>query len=163
MKTPSTTLRAAVTADVERMATIWHRGWPEGHAGHVPAALYDHRRLGDFLRLVPALLDGTVVAADATGGVMGFVVVRADEVNQLYVDAPARGSGVAGMLLGHAEKVIAEQFDRAWLAVVEGNQRARRFYARQGWSNTGPIAYEAETAGGGSIGLSALRYEKPVR
>ena len=29
-----------------------------------------------------------------------------------------------------------------WLAVVEGNTRARRFYERSGWRDAGPLPYE---------------------
>ena len=59
--------------------------------------------------------------AEVAGSVVGFVVVIDDEVEQIYVAAPARGTGVAGMLLDRAEDVIAAAgHGVAWLAVVAG-------------------------------------------
>ena len=85
-------------------------------------------------------------------------VIRGDEVEQLYVDAAARGSGVAGALLEHAEHEIAAGHPVAWLAVAEGDARGRRFYARSGWSNAGAFDY-AGRGGGGHDGraVPALR------
>jgi RimJ/RimL family protein N-acetyltransferase len=76
--------------------------------------------------------------------VTGFVVVVDDEVEQVYVDRSWRGRGVAELLLRHAEAVIGQGGRRtAWLAVVAGNTRARRFYARLGWRDHGPFTYQA--------------------
>ncbi len=56
-----------------------------------------------------------------------------DEVEQLFVAGPHRGTGVAGLLLDEAERQVAAQgYDEAWLAVVAGNTRARRFYETSG-------------------------------
>jgi len=158
---PSTTLRPAVDADLEAISTIWHRGWRDGHLGHVPAALYRHRRLRDLRLRVPARLDTTTVATTASG-VVGFVMVHDDEIEQLYVDAPVRGTGVAAALLAHGEAAVSARFDRAWLAVVAGNARARRFYERSGWSDAGPFDNPAWTTGGATIPVPARRYEKRV-
>ena len=91
--------------------------------------------------------------------VVGFVMVTGDEIEQLYVAARARGSGVATELFRHAEKVIGHRFDRAWLAVAAGNARARRFYERSGWRDAGAFDYAAEIAGG-TIAVPCRRYER---
>jgi ribosomal protein S18 acetylase RimI-like enzyme len=157
----ATVLRAATADDVEAVAAVWADGWGGGHAGHVPAALHEHRRRADFRRLVPGRLGGTTVAV-LDGRVAGFVTVHADEVEQLYVTAGTRGTGVAAALLGHGERTIgAAGFDVAWLAVVAGNARARRFYQRCGWRDGGPFDYAAE-AGGGTLAVPVRRYEKPL-
>jgi ribosomal protein S18 acetylase RimI-like enzyme len=153
------TLRRAVDADIEAIATLWHSGWCDGHLGHVPTTLLRHRRLGDLRQRVPARLDTTTVAT-IDSGVVGFVVTHVDEIEQLYVDAAARGTGVAAALLGHGETVINTRFERAWLAVVAGNTRARRFYERNGWSDTGAFDYPAFSAGDTTISVPAHRYEK---
>lgn len=153
-------LRPATSGDVEAIAAIWCAGWPDGHLGHVPGELANHRRLlADFVRLVEPRVAATTVAAD--GGVIGFVTVRDDEVEQVYVARSVRGSGVAATLLNHAEETIAERFDVAWLAVVAGNARARRFYVRQGWQDAGPFTYYAEIEGG-SFAVPCHRYEKQL-
>jgi GNAT superfamily N-acetyltransferase len=109
---------------------------------------------------VPGRLASTTVAIDSND-VLGFVTVHGDEVEQLYVTAQARGGGGAAMLLQHAEDEIASCAGTAWLAVVAGNSRARRFYERQGWRNAGPFDYLADIDDG-TIAVPCLRYEKPL-
>jgi ribosomal protein S18 acetylase RimI-like enzyme len=160
MGTP-VTLRPARAEDARTVADIWHGAWRDAHVGHVPPALLDHRRLADFQERVPPRLPETTVAA-TSAGVVGFVVVREDEVEQIFVAGAARGQGVADALLEHAERVIAARFPVAWLAVVEGNARARRFYERNGWRDTRGFDYAAETRDG-TLPVPCRRYEKPVR
>jgi hypothetical protein len=52
--------------------------------------------------------------------------------------------------------------DRAWLAVVAGNARARAFYARQGWTDGGPFSYLADTEHG-PMAVPAHRYVIDLR
>jgi GNAT superfamily N-acetyltransferase len=153
-------LRPATEADTEAIAAVWHAGWPDGHLGNVPDELVEHRRLADFQRLVTARIDATTVAA-SEDRVIGFVTVHDDEVEQMYVAKFARGSGVAAVLLTHAEQTIANRHDRAWLAVVAGNARARRFYERQGWQDTGQFDYFAQVDGG-TFTVPCHRYEKQL-
>jgi GNAT superfamily N-acetyltransferase len=155
-----TVLRAAEHADVTAIAALWHRGWRDGHLGNVPEGLHAHRDLDSFLQLVPPRLAETTVATlDNT--VVGFVTVHDDEIEQIYVAEAVRGAGVAAVLLAAGEHRIAARFDMAWLAVVAGNHRARRFYARQGWRDAGPFDYLAATLTGRFL-VPAHRYEKPL-
>ena len=88
------------------------------------------------------------MARAADGALEGFVMVVDDEVEQVFVARSARGSGLADQLLAEAERrVAAAGHAEAWLAVVAGNARARRFYERQGWRDEGDLPYEV-TAGG---------------
>jgi ribosomal protein S18 acetylase RimI-like enzyme len=155
------TLRAARAADVDAIAEIWHRGWGDGHLGNVPDALLEHRRFEHFHERVPPRIAESVVA-DVDGRVVGFVTVREDEVEQLYVAAETRGTGVADALLRRAEEMVAARFETAWLSVVEGNARARRFYERNGWRDAGMHDYRAEIRGG-TLPVPCRRYEKLVR
>jgi GNAT superfamily N-acetyltransferase len=154
-------LRPAVAADAAATAAIWHAGWADGHLGHVPEALVAHRQPDHFARLAGGRVADTTVAVSG-GEVVGFVTVVADEVEQVYVAAAARGTGVAGALLARAEAIVAERAPVAWLAVVAGNARARRFYERSGWHDAGPITYLAEIDGG-RIEVPCRRYERRVR
>lgn len=157
----ATALRRAARRDSAELATIWYLGWRDGHFGHVPAAVLPHRRLADFRRRVPAqIADTTVATADSR--VVGFVTVRGDEVEQLYVAEAARGTGVAATLLDHGERAVGAAHGRAWLAVAGGNTRARRFYERHGWKDDGPLYYAAGTAGGGTVVVPSRRYVKQV-
>ncbi|MFH8340474.1 GNAT family N-acetyltransferase [Streptomyces sp. AM6-12] len=132
-------LRTARPEDAEAVAEIWYRGWCDGHLGNVPEALVAVRTRESFTeRAAHRLCDTTVAVAD--GEVAGFVMVVGDEVEQVYVSERHRGSGVAARLLGEAECLVAAAgHRRAWLAVVPGNARARRFYDRNGWTDEGPI------------------------
>ena len=155
------TLRPASPRDAGDIAALWYRGWIDGHLGHVPESLHAHRRLSDFQQRVPPRIPTTTIATVGEE-IVGFVTVRDDELEQLYVAASARGRGVASALLRHGETVIARRYPKAWLAVAVGNARARRFYAREGWSDAEALDYPAETAAGPVI-VPCRRYEKAVR
>jgi ribosomal protein S18 acetylase RimI-like enzyme len=154
-------IRKATRTDVDEVASIWQAGWIDGHAGHVPAELESERRAGSWPARVVERLDDTWVACTATDTV-GFVTVVHDELEQVYVTAGARGSGAAAALLRHGEDVVgARGFECAWLAVASGNRRARRFYEREGWRDTGPLTYQART-GNGVTPVPVHRYERTL-
>jgi GNAT superfamily N-acetyltransferase len=154
-------LRPADDADVAAIASLWHEAWHDAHDAHVPAGLVDDRPLHYFTRRVPDLIASTTVAKDASG-VVGFVTVTDDELDLLFVAARARGSGVASGLLTEGERQIAARFDTAWLEVVTGNARARAFYARQGWRDTGPEDRVVDTSTGPVL-VASHHYEKWLR
>ncbi len=137
---------------------MWEAGWRDGHLGHVPEALVRQRTPESFSRRAAAMIDRTFVA-EADGVVAGFVTLKGDELEQLFVDADARGTGVAKALLDEgARRLLEAGHEHPWLAVVAGNARARRFYEREGWRDTGPLAYEAPVDGG-SVTVAGRRYE----
>lgn len=141
-------IRAAAEPDADRIAQIWQTGWHDAHDARVPEALIAHRTPESYPPRARDRLAHTVVA-DLDGRVVGFIVIEHDEVEQLYVDAAARGTGVAQQLMAHAEREIAAAgHPEAWLAVVAGNDRAIAFYEKSGWVDTGPFDYQAEIAGG---------------
>jgi GNAT superfamily N-acetyltransferase len=152
-------VRKATSDDVEAVARIWHVGWIDGHLGHVPPELVRYRdNQEQFAPRARARLD-TMWVAQLGGRPVGFVVVKADEVEQLFVEEAARGTGVAVMLLRKGEAEIRSAgHRRAWLAVVAGNQRARSFYSREGWRDSGPFTYLAETPAG-PFAVPSHRYE----
>lgn len=152
------TLRPARAADAHDIAEIWHLGWPDGHAGLVPPELVEARTEASFeARASERVSDTTVATVD--GGIAGFVMVVDDEVEQAYVAAAHRGTGVAQALLAEAERQVrADGHRKAWLAVVPG-KRARGFYERGGWVDDGPFDYAA-AAEDGPIAVSCRRYTK---
>jgi GNAT superfamily N-acetyltransferase len=86
-----------------------------------------------------------------------------DEIEQVYVAAAHRGTGVAGVLLDEAERLVrANGHGKAWLAVVAGNARACAFYERAGWVDEGPFDYAA-TAEDRTIAVPCRRYTKLLK
>ena len=155
------TLRPAVADDAPAIASIWHLGWRDAHLGNVPQALVDARTEASFLpRAVDRL--GTTTVAEIDGGVVGFVTLIDDEVEQVYVSAGRRGRGVADRLMEEAERLLrAAGHPSAWLAVVAGNRRARRFYERRGWRDEGLFDHAAPD-GDQPIAVPAHRYIKDL-
>lgn len=151
-------LRAATPADLPGIVRVWSAGWAEAHGGRVPRALELARTPESWEPPARERLSGTWVA-DVDGEVAGLVVVDGDEVDQLYVDAAHRGSGVAAALLSAGERLVREAgHDRAWLAVLSSNDRARRFYARQGWADEGAFEHRADGGDGRTVGVECHRY-----
>jgi ribosomal protein S18 acetylase RimI-like enzyme len=151
-------VRKATANDVSAIARIWHTGWADGHLGHVPPELLKYRNQEQFVSRAGDRLECTWVA-ESNGEPVGFVVVKGDELEQIYVERAARGTGAAAMLLRKGEAEIRDAGHRhAWLAVVAGNQRARSFYSRLGWRDMGPMSYLAETEVG-PLAIPCHRYE----
>lgn len=151
-------IRRATASDVDAVARIWYTGWLDAHLGNVPPELIRYRSRESFTPRTRDRIPATWVL-ESGGEVVGFVVVADDELEQIYVDAAARGTGVAGKLLQQAEREIRSAGHRkAWLAVVAGNGRARAFYARLGWRDAGPFDYLAETDDG-PLAVPCHRYE----
>lgn len=154
-------LRPARSDDAEAVGEIWHLGWGDGHLGHVPEELVAVRTGPSFrTRAAERISDTTVAVFD--GAVAGFIMVVDDEVEQVYVAAEHRGQGIADLLMREAERQVRENgYTRAWLAVVAGNGRARRFYERSGWSDDGLFEYTARTERG-PIPVPSHRYTKDL-
>ena len=156
---PTVTLRKAAPEDASDIAEIWHLGWQDGHLGFVPQALVEVRTEDSFRARASERVDETTVAT-VDGAVAGFVMVVDDEIEQVYVSAVYRGTGVAAVLMREAERQVrANGYSSAWLAVVAGNTRARAFYEKAGWHDEGPFDYAA-AAEGGSIAVPSHRYTK---
>jgi len=155
-------LRPARADDAEDVARIWREGWADAHLGHVPEALVAARTPASFAARAGERVADTTVAT-RRGAVVGFVMTTGDEVDQLYLDRAARGGGVGGALLRHAETTVrAAGHRRAWLAVATGNAAGRRFYAHQGWLDEGRFAHRAPVPGG-AVEVDCHRFASPPR
>lgn len=153
-------IRPATAEDMAAVAELWYVGWHDGHAGHVPEGLTAARTLEAFHERTPSRIVDTTVAVSEDGELLGFIMVAGDEVEQVFVGRDARGTGLAARLLAEAERQVAGAgHDLAWLAVVEGNARARAFYEREGWRDEGDLPYEV-SAGGQQFVSPCRRYEK---
>jgi ribosomal protein S18 acetylase RimI-like enzyme len=154
-------VRSAEEAELDHLAKIWYDGWRDAHAQIVPAELARVRTLESFRDRLQAALS-TVRVAVLSGSAVGFCMLKGDELYQLYVSAPARGSGVAVALMADAEaRLSASGVKTAWLACAIGNERAARFYEKRGWHRTGTVVIQLETLEG-TFPLEVWRYEKSL-
>ncbi len=153
--------RPATQDDLEALADIWHAGWHEAHAAHVPpelTALRDREsfavRLGDFL--------AETCVIGPVGAPTGFCIIKKDEIYQIYTAPSVRGSGVAAALLSEAEKRLAARgVDEAKLHVIPQNARAIAFYTRQGWAGDAVQPVPLDTLAEPFL-LECLELRKPL-
>lgn len=151
---------AAHELHAPQIAAIWETGWHEAHDGLVPDALRRLRSSESFVSRCASHLPHTRIAVNTDGAVIGFCMVVKDELYQMYLSAPARGTGAAQRLIADAEARIAlAGYDRGWLACAIGNARAARFYEKSGWNNCGPRSVQLETQEG-LFKLKIWRFEK---
>lgn len=158
---PRVELRPATAADAPAIARIWESAWRDAHLGHVSDELVAARTSESFRTRAAEGVPDTAVAVIG-GEVVGFVTLANDELEQFFVAREHRGTGVADALMADAEGRLRTAGHRTvWLAAVAGNARARRFYARHGWTDTGP--YEHLVPGlDGPIRVPVHRYVKEL-
>jgi putative acetyltransferase len=123
-------LRDFDVADLPALLDLWVAAWLEtGFAVDFEARRpwLDHR-----LRSHRAEGGAIVVGLDAAGRPAGFVTVdpATGYLDQLCVAPPERGSGLAVALIDAAKRLARGVVE---LDVNEANERARRFYEREGF------------------------------
>jgi GNAT superfamily N-acetyltransferase len=152
-------VRPAEEIDLDHLTIVWHDGWRDAHAQIVPPELTRLRTMDSFRDRLRAALPNVRVVGPL-GAPFGFCIVREDELYQLFVAAPSRGSGAAAALIDDAEARLSERgVKTAWLACAIGNDRAARFYEKRGWLRTGVMVNLAESPNG-PFPLETWRYEK---
>ena len=155
------TARPAVTADIAPLAALWHGTWHEAHAAIVPAALTAIRRPESFAARLAEAGDGLRVAGPE-GAPLGLCITNGNRIDQIYIAAEARGSGLAGALLADGvERLRAAGCAMAELDCAVGNTRAAHFYEREGWHRRGEVLAMVETAEG-PYPLRVIGFDKPL-
>ncbi len=147
----SAEIRAAREADLPRIAEIHVDSWRAAYTGLINDRALEERtvawRLRQWRALFKAPPKGHLVAvAEVDGEVVGFARAgRSDDddvdadttVNlfALYLDPQRRGEGVGRGLLDYVLDHFARRgFRTATLYTLIGNDPARRFYERCGWT-----------------------------
>ena len=126
-------IREVAPDDINPLAHLWHEQWIEAHAKYVPKELTLLRTVVDFEKRLLAFGQQARTSGE-TGEPMGFCAISGAEIDQIYVDKSAYGSGLAHALLADGEaRIAAEGHNAAHLMCVKENQRARTFYSRHGW------------------------------
>jgi len=146
-----TTVREATVADADAIGRVQVETWRTAYAGLLPRETIDAFDVGarqamwrEGLARTPQPGSATFVAL-VEDEVVGFSTVGASysedgtgELYAIYVDPSRWGSGAGRALIERAEASLRESgFASALLWVLEGNERAERFYRAAGWEHDG--------------------------
>jgi GNAT superfamily N-acetyltransferase len=161
-------VRDATPDDAERIGEAQAEAWRVGYDELFPPALLEaavdlRRRMWVGFVGVPAL-GRTLLVAEEAGEVVGFIhfgpASGNDENGEVYglnVHPSSWGKGSAQALMERAVASLAESFTLAILWTHAEAERARRFYAKSRWTETGN--HRQETLWDG-LNLPAVEYQR---
>ncbi|GAC1335722.1 MAG: GNAT family N-acetyltransferase [Candidatus Dormibacteria bacterium] len=146
-------LRAGGLGDVPAIVALQARAWRAAYRGLVDDEYLNSLPLQQWIESWRAHLFGgrgetTCLVAEDERGLVGFTSVGGSdpaelagmvgELHTIYVDPTVQGTGLGRHLMGEALRLLQEAgYTDAVLWVLEGNQHARRFYEKSGWSPDG--------------------------
>jgi GNAT superfamily N-acetyltransferase len=146
-----TLVRHATSADADAIGRIQVETWTTAYAGLLPPETIDafdvaarQQLWREGLARTPRRGSATFVAV-VDDDVVGFATVGAShseegagELYAIYVHPSRWGDGAGRALIASAEQSLRESgFPSALLWVLEGNERAERFYDAAGWERDG--------------------------
>lgn len=172
---PAPLIRRAVLADADAIGLVHVRSWQSAYRGKIPQDYLDGLdpiRSSHVWRQIMDDADssrGGVLVAVAEGGrITGFTNVgpsRDDadpltgEVYAIYAAPDAWGTGTGRALMGEAVTELARLgYAEAVLWVLDGNERARRFYALAGWEEDGA----SKTDGSRGFDITKVCYRRTL-
>ena len=154
-------IRFARSDEMDAVARLYWSVCHETQAPLQPATVAAFRDERFFTRRVTDLPQAPLVAI-AGGRIVGFGGWTGRQLGQLFVAAEGRASGIGATLLAASERAMAESGQRqANLLVLRGNDRARRFYERHGWTVVSATVSDAATFDG-PVPVEALEMTKDL-
>lgn len=165
-------VRAAVAADANDVARVHVRSWQAAYRGLIAqdhldglqpetwAGRYSFGRVGLQLPSTLVAVDGSAIRGLATTGLCRDTdLPNCGELMAIYVDPDYLRTGIGRLLITAArERLRRVGVTQAVLWVLDGNDRARRFYERDGWWCDG--ACRTEAFGDSMVGQ--VRYRTPL-
>lgn len=147
------TIRQATPVDAEALGHLHLDVWDDAYTGLMPQQLLDDRRekVAERIERWRDILTsgaGTTYVAAGPDGLVGFASAGPGrdpdldlelELTALYVRATSWGTGV-----GHALLIEAIGDGPSYCWVLAGNERALRFYERQGFTLDGSASEHEE-------------------
>jgi GNAT superfamily N-acetyltransferase len=159
-------IRPAVPEDAPDLARVHVTSWQAAYVGMIDQGFLESLDVAARARWWEGALgrgSNLVNVAEEAGVIEGFCLAGPSseegwgEVYAIYVTPAHWGAGLGRGLLDAGEAALAGTgHERALLWVLAGNERARRFYERQGWVLGRPI--RIENIGGSDV--TEVRYEK---
>lgn len=167
-------LREASIEDAAQIAAVHVETWQAAYGALLPADFLASLDMAQRVRswhdrLLAGDAERSTVVAERDGAIVGFAVTGAardegagasvGELMALYCHPRAWGSGVGRALITDAvERLSAAGYEEAILWVLEGNERAERFYRAAGWRSDGALKH-AEIGG---TQVRELRYRRDL-
>jgi ribosomal protein S18 acetylase RimI-like enzyme len=143
-------IRTAVPDDALAVARVHVRTWQAAYRGLMPDAYLDGLRVEDRAarytfgspdpdrpRTLVAIEEGAIAGFATIGVPTSDDAAGGGELLALYVATERWGGGVGRALIAEARARLAARFTYAQLWVLDGNARAERFYAADGWAFDG--------------------------
>lgn len=173
------TIRSVAVDDAEAIASVHVTAWKVAYEGIIPQAFLDALDITERAGHWRSILTGEITAPNVprptdfvvedSSGLVGFANVgrfrgrpddlEAGELWAMYVHPDAWGTGAGDALMDETiDELIRMGVTTAYLWVLEGNGRARRFYERHGW--TSDDVSETFDANGSQI--PEVRYSRPI-
>jgi RimJ/RimL family protein N-acetyltransferase len=132
--------RPAVEADLVELVEMQEAAAVVALAHIFPQDRYPFPRAEILERWRAELREPAIVVYVSTvgdGRITGFAARRNDELLHFGTAIDTWGTGLAALLHDALLETYPADLERIWLRVFEQNQRARRFWERQGWASTG--------------------------
>ncbi|MBD2089361.1 GNAT family N-acetyltransferase [Microcoleus sp. FACHB-1515] len=109
------------------MVTLWFRSWTQTFPNlHHPQSIEQWK-----LRFEQEYVGQAAIWVAADGDrILGFIVVGAGAIEQLFVAGDAQRNGIGAALLSQAKQMNP---DGLRLTTLQQNQQARRFYEKHGF------------------------------
>lgn len=120
-------IRPYVDVDLDEVAALWYRTWTHTfpHLKHPqPFEQWKSRFQTNYTNQTQ------VWVAEASGQIVGFVVVSHSDRAQIFVDINTQRNGVGTGLLNQAKRV---SLGGLRLAMLQQNVQARQFYEKHGF------------------------------
>jgi GNAT superfamily N-acetyltransferase len=145
-------LRVATPADVAAVVALRERSWRAAYAGLVPPEAFERLGSPEVVQRWRHGLDDPnraavlCVAGDQLLGFTTYGPSRDDDLDPgsvgelyaIYLDPDVWRGGVGSLLLADVIRGLTDRgYRRAALWTIEGNDRARRFYEKHGWTHDG--------------------------
>ena len=126
-QSPEVTIRKATSEDAEAVANVWLSSFKATYPFPPAHPDEDVRR---WIRdeLVPR--EETFVAVEPDGAVVGFMTLRDDDLDQLYVRPDRFDRGIGSRFIDLAKQLRPRGLS---LYTFQVNDRARAFYERRGF------------------------------
>ncbi|HEX6685451.1 MAG TPA: GNAT family N-acetyltransferase [Candidatus Limnocylindrales bacterium] len=147
----ATVIRVAGESDAEAISRIHTRAREVAYADLVSPKMLAAMQAGVTPqkwaeRMRNSTEGGRMLVAEEGGRIVGFIFVVPGEygepgvgdVDALHVDPEHQGAGIGTQLLRAGLEFLAGQgFSKYVLWVLDGNERAMRFYRKHGWQHDG--------------------------